>query len=208
MSTKAIFARGGVGMRVVISEFTSLDGVVQAPGGPEEDTSGGFRHGGWSMPYFDPEVMGKYIGAIAERGEALLQGRRTYQVSADAWPGRGGDPFSDWINSTQKYVASDTLTEADLTWNPTTIIRSRDLIRKVAELRNQSGGDIYVYGSLTLARTLLAAELVDELVLMIEPVILGGGKTLFATDGEVRRFELESAETSNTGVQVCRYRPV
>ncbi len=195
-------------MRVVVSEFISLDGVVQAPGGPEEDTSGGFSHGGWSMPYFDPEVMGPAIGAMADRSEALLQGRRTYQVSATAWPERGGDPFADWINSAQKYVVSDTLSDQDLTWNPTTIIRGVDLAQQVAELRGRTGGDIYVYGSLTLVRSLLAAQLVDELVLMIEPITLGGGKTLFPNDGAVRRFSLISAETSNTGVQVCRYQPI
>jgi len=194
-------------MRVVVSEFISLDGVVQAPGGPEEDTSGGFRHGGWSMPYFDPEVMGPVIGEIAERSEALLQGRRTYQASADAWPDRGGDPFADWVNSTQKYVVSDTLSALDLPWHPTTIIRGAELVQKVSELRGRAGGDVYVYGSLTLVRTLLAAKLVDELVLMIEPIALGGGKTLFPDDGEGRRFELESAVTSGTGVLVCRYRP-
>jgi len=195
-------------MRVVVSEFVSLDGVLQAPGGPEEDTSGGFRHGGWSMPYFDPEVMGPVIGEIAERSDALLQGRRTYQASASAWPDRGGDPFSDWINSAQKYVVSDTLTEADLTWGPASIIRGADLAQTVSALCREPGGDIYVYGSLTVVRTLLAAHLVDELVLMIEPVTLGGGKTLFPTDGEARRFELLSAESSRTGVQVCRYRPI
>jgi dihydrofolate reductase len=195
-------------MRVVVSEFITLDGVVQAPGGPEEDPSGGFSHGGWSMPYFDPEVMGPVIGEIAERSEVLLQGRRTYQVSATAWPERGGDPFADWVNSAQKYVVSDTLSDEDLTWDPTTIIRSVDLAQKVTELRGEPGGDIYIYGSLTLVRTLLAARLVDELVLMIEPITLGGGKTLFPIDGEARRFSLDSAETSNTGVQVCRYRPI
>ena len=194
-------------MRVVVSEFISLDGVVQAPGGPEEDTSGGFRHGGWSMPYFDPEVMGPVIGEIAERSEALLQGRRTYLVSAGAWPERSEDPFADWVNWAQKYVVSNTLAEADLAWNPTTIIRGADLLQRVKELRGKSGGDVYVYGSLTLVRTLLAAQLVDELVLMIEPITLGGGKTLFPNDGEARSFTLDSAKTSNTGVQVCRYRP-
>ena len=99
-------------MRIVISEFSSLDGVLQAPGGPEEDTSGGFRHGGWSVPYFDPEVMGKVVGEFAERSEALLQGARTYRVSAAAWPGRSGG-FADWINRAQKYVVSDTLGAAD-----------------------------------------------------------------------------------------------
>ncbi|PZS29674.1 MAG: deaminase [Pseudonocardiales bacterium] len=195
-------------MRVVVSEFMSLDGVVQAPGGAEEDTSGGFRHGGWSGPYFDPEVMGAVMGEIAERGEALLQGRRTYQVSAAAWPERSGDPFSDWINRTQKYVVSDTLTEADLAWRPTTIIRGDDLVSSVAALRDKPGGHIYVYGSLSLVRALLTAELVDELIVMIEPITLGGGKTLFPTDGEARKFQLTSATTAATGVQVCRYQPV
>ena len=194
-------------MRVVVSEFMSLDGVVQAPGGTDEDTSGGFRHGGWSYEFFDPEVMGAVIDEYAQRNEVLLQGRRTYEVSAAAWPERGGDPFSDWINAAQKYVVSETLSESDLTWEPTTIIRPKELIEKVSVLREQPGGDIYVYGSLTLVRALLQAGFVDELVLMIEPITLGGGKTLFPTDGEARKFELISAETAKTGVQVCRYRP-
>jgi dihydrofolate reductase len=194
-------------MRVVASEFMSLDGVVQAPGGAEEDTSGGFTHGGWSYPFFDPEVMGSVIGEIAERSEVLLQGRRTHQVSAEAWPERAGDPFADWINAAQKYVVSDTLTDADLTWHPTTIIRGDELVEKVSALRAQPGGDVYIYGSLTLVRSLLTAGLLDELVLMIEPITLGGGKTLFPTDGVARTLELVSAQTAATGVQVCRYRP-
>jgi len=194
-------------MRVVVSEFMSLDGVVQAPGGTNEDTSGGFRHGGWSAEFFDPEVMGRVVDEYAQRSEALLQGRRTYQVSATAWPERGGDPFADWINQTQKYVVSDTLSESDLTWKPTTIIRGKELLERVSALREQPGGDIYVYGSLSVVRALLAHGLVDELALMIEPITLGGGKTLFPTDGEARKFELIAAETSRTGVQVCRYRP-
>ena len=194
-------------MRVVVSEFMSLDGVVQAPGGSEEDTSGGFRHGGWSIPYFDPEVMGAVVAGYATNNEVLLQGRRTYQVSAAAWPERSGDPFADWINRAQKYVVSNTLTDADVTWTPTTIIRGDDLVTEVSALRERPGGDIYIYGSLTVARTLLVAGLVDELVLFIEPITLGGGKTLFPTDGEARKFELTSATTAATGVQVCRYRP-
>ena len=194
-------------MKVVVSEFISLDGVVQAPGGPEEDTSGGFRHGGWSGPYFDLEVMGRVIGELAERSEALLQGRLTYQVSSSAWPQRSGDPFSDWINATQKYVVSDTLAESGLTWGPATLVRGRDLLKHVSALRARDGGDIYIYGSLTVVRSLLRAGLVDELLLFIEPITLGGGKTLFPNDGEARRFELVSAETTATGVQVCRYRP-
>lgn len=194
-------------MRVVVSEFISLDGVAQAPGGPQEDTSGGFRHGGWSLPFFDPAVMGAVMGEVAEQSDALLQGRRTYQVSAAAWPERSGDPFTDWINGVQKYVVSDTLAEDDLAWKPATIIRGADLIKEVSELRRRPGGDIYVYGSLSLVRSLLEAEMVDELVLMIEPVTLGGGKTLFPNDGKARTFELTTAQTAATGVQVCRYRP-
>jgi len=195
-------------MRVVVSEFTSLDGVVQAPGGPAEDTSGGFRHGGWSMPYFDPKVMGSILNEIVERSDALLQGARTYRVSATAWPGRAG-PFADWINRVQKFVVSDTLSEADVaSWRPTTIIRRAAYTRDISALRRKSGGDVYVYGSLTLVRALLAAELVDELVLMIEPLVLGGGKTLFPNDGQLRAFALVSAVTTSTGVQVCRYRPI
>jgi dihydrofolate reductase len=152
--------------------------------------------------------MGQVVNEFAERNEALLQGRRTYEVSAAAWPGREG-AFADWINRAQKFVVSDTLSEPDVAaWSPTTIIRSDHLLREASALREQPGGDVYVYGSLTVARTLLAAGLVDELVLMIEPITLGGGKTLFPTDGEARGFELISATTANTGVQVCRYRPV
>ena len=194
-------------MRVVVAEFMSLDGVVQAPGGAQEDTSGGFRHGGWSLPYFDPQVMGGVLGEVVSRAEVLLQGRRTYQVSATAWPERSGDPFSDWINAAPKYVVSDTLTDSDLTWTPTTIVRGKELVETVSALREQPGGDIYVYGSLSVVRALLTEGLVDELVLMIEPITLGGGKTLFPNDGEARKFELISAETANTGVQICRYRP-
>ena len=195
-------------MRVVVGEFMSLDGVVQAPGGPAEDTSGGFRHGGWSVQFFDPGVMGAVINEFAEQDGVLLQGRRTYQVSAAAWPERSGDPFTDWINRAQKYVVSDTLTDSDLSWTPTTIIRGADLVNSVTALRDKPGGNIYVYGSLSVVRSLLTAGLVDELVLMIEPITLGGGKSLFPTDGVARRFDLISAQTAATGVQVCRYRPV
>ena len=194
-------------MRVVVSEFCSLDGVLQAPGGPDEDTSGGFTHGGWAHPGCDPDVMGPVIGGFADRCEALLQGARTYRVSSGAWPERGGDPFADWINTTQKYVVSDSLSEDDITWNPTTIIRVADLASEVAKLREKPGGDIYVYGSITLVRALLAEDLVDELILFIEPITLGGGKRLFPDDGQARTYELVSAETAKTGVQVCTYRP-
>lgn len=192
-------------MKTLITEFISLDGVVQAPGGVEEDTDGGFSHGGWSMKYFDPDVMGGMYDEFAKTSDALLQGRRTYQISATAWPGRSGDPFSDWINRVQKFVVSNTLTEKDITWNPTTIIRGDDFLKTVSELRAQPGGYIYAYGSATMVRSLLAADLVDELLLTIEPIILGGGKTIFAENGKAIPFTLESTTKASTGAQVCRY---
>ena len=192
-------------MKTLITEFISLDGVVQAPGGAGEDTDGGFSHGGWSMKYFDPVTMGGMYAELAAKSDALLQGRRTYQVSAAAWPSRSGDPFTDWINRVQKYVVSDTLTEKDATWNPTTIIRGADFLRTVSELRARPGGYIYVYGSATMVRSLFAADLVDELLLTIEPIVLGGGKTIFAENGKAIPFTLESTTKASTGAQVCRY---
>ncbi len=192
-------------MKTLITEFISLDGVVQAPGGQGEDPAGGFAHGGWSMKYFDPEVMGGLFSELAKQSNALLQGRRTYQVSAAAWPNQSGDEFSDWINSVQKYVVSNTLTKADITWNPTTIIRGKDFVKTVSKLRAQPGGYIYAYGSAMTVQSLLAADLVDELLLTIEPIILGGGKTIFAANGKAIPFELVSTAKASTGAQVCRY---
>ena len=192
-------------MRIIVSEFISLDGVVQAPGGPDEDRDGGFQHGGWSLPFFDPEVMGSSINEMAERTDALLYGRRTWQVMAGAWPDRAGDPFADWMNSVQKYVVSDTLSDDDVNWKPTTIIRGSDIEKEISALRERKGGDVSVMGSATLVRSLLAADLVDELMLMIEPIVLGGGKTIFPNDGEARSFQLISTATASTGVQICRY---
>ena len=192
-------------MKTLIAEFISLDGVVQAPGGANEDTDGGFRHGGWSMRYFDPVVMGGTFTELAAKSDALLQGRRTYRVSAAAWPGRSGDAFTDWINRVQKYVVSDTLAENDATWNPTTILRGADFLKTVADLRARPGGYIYVYGSAMMVRSLLAADLVDELLLTIEPILLGGGKTIFPASGMAMPFALESTARASTGAQVCRY---
>ena len=159
------------------------------------------------MPFFDPDVMGAAIGEMSGRTEALLQGRRTWQVMAGAWPDRAGDPFADWMNTVQKYVVSDSLSDADLNWKPTTIIRRQELVAKVGQLRDQPGGDISVMGSATVVRALLAAELVDELNLMIEPILLGGGKGIFPSDGQARPFKLTSVTTASTGVLVCRYEP-
>jgi dihydrofolate reductase len=192
-------------VKTLITEFISLDGVVQAPGEASEDTDGRFRHGGWSMKYFDPVVMGGTFVELAKHSDALLQGRRTYQVSAGAWTSRSGDPFSEWINRVQKYVVSNTLTEKDITWKPATIIRGDDFIKTVTDLRAQPGGYIYVYGSATMVRSLLAADLIDELLLTIEPIILGGGKTIFANNGKAIPFTLESTAKAGSGAQVCRY---
>ena len=195
-------------MRIVIHEFISLDGVVQAPGGAEEDTEGGFRNGGWSMPFFDPEVMGAEFGKVPETTDALLYGRRTYQVMAGAWPDRAGDPFADWLNAAPKYVVSNTLTEADIDWHPTTVIPGDKVAEAIGDLRRQPGGNCVVMGSAQLVRTLLELDLVDELALMIEPIVLGGGKSVFPTDGVARTFTLTSTKTTGTGVHVCRYERV
>ncbi len=194
-------------MRIVLSDFISLDGVVQAPGGPDEDTDGGFSNGGWSMPYFDPESMGPAIGEVMETTEALLFGRRTWQTMAAAWPGRAGDPFADRMNEIPKYVASRTLGQGDLEWNNSTLLPADHLIDEVAKLRATDGGDLQVMGSSNLARTLISNDLVDEYRLMIEPVVLGGGKRLFPDDGNLRGLELVATSTTGTGVHICTYRP-
>ncbi|WP_405520402.1 dihydrofolate reductase family protein [Streptomyces canus] len=194
-------------MRIVVSEFISLDGVVQAPGGPEEDTDGGFAHGGWSHPYFDEEVLGPAFAEGMERAEALLYGRRTYLTMAGAWPERAGDPFADRLNSLKKYVVTDTLGNSELTWNNTERIPGSEAVARIRALREREGGDLAMMGSPTLVRTLISEGLVDELQLIVMPVLLGGGKSIFPEDGAKRPFELVSTVTGKTGVQVCVYRP-
>ncbi len=194
-------------MRIVISDFMSLDGVVQAPGGAEEDTDGGFENGGWSMPFFDPDAMGPVLDEVMQATEALLFGRRTWQTMAAAWPDRAGDPFADRMNEMPKYVASRTLTEADLHWSNSTLLPADDVVGAVRRLRSGDGGDIQVMGSPTLASTLIGNGLVDEYRLMIEPILLGGGKRLFPDDGQARPLELVATSTSSTGVHICTYRP-
>ncbi|MFF4568977.1 dihydrofolate reductase family protein [Streptomyces sp. NPDC001410] len=194
-------------MRLVVTEFISLDGVVQAPGGPEEDTDGGFAHGGWSHPFFDPEVVGGAFAAGLEQAEALLYGRRTYQSMAAAWPERAGDPFADRLNSLRKYVVSDTLGEDELTWENSVRVPVTEAVGKVRELRAAEGGDLAMMGSPTLVRALLAEGLVDELQLVVMPVMLGGGKSIFPADGGKRSWELVSSATGKTGVQVNVFQP-
>ncbi|WP_438484000.1 dihydrofolate reductase family protein [Streptomyces sp. S186] len=194
-------------MRIAVSEFMSLDGVVQAPGGPEEDRDGGFAHGGWSHRFFDPEVVGGAFAEGLEKAEALLFGRRTWQTMAAAWPERAGDPFADRMNALPKYVVSTTLDDAQLTWDNTTRIPGDQAVARIRELRAADGGDLLVMGSPTLVRTLLCEGLVDELRLILMPVLLGGGKRIFPDDGALRAWELVSTARGDTGVQVCTYRP-
>lgn len=196
-------------MQIILSDFLSLDGVVQAPGGREEDTDGGFAHGGWSHPYFDAETMGPAIDEVMDSTEALLFGRRTWQTMAAAWPDRGGDdPFADRMNEIRKYVASRTLTDDDLTWSNSSLLPADDAIGAIRELRAQHGGGMQVMGSPSLAAQLIEHDLVDEYRLMIEPILLGGGKRLFPGDGRARPLELASTTTASTGVLICAYRPV
>lgn len=194
-------------MQIILIDFMSLDGVVQAPGGPEEDTDGGFENGGWSAPYFDPGVMGAAIDEVMQRSDALLFGRRTWQGMAAAWPDRGGDPFADRMNAITKHVASRTLTQADMTWSGSQLLPADDAIGAVRALREQEGGGLQIWGSSSLARQLVEYDLVDEYVLLVEPVLLGGGKRIFPEDGRARALELVSCTTASTGVLICTYRP-
>jgi dihydrofolate reductase len=193
-------------MRILLSHFMSLDGVVQAPGGQGEDPDGGFAHGGWSMPYFEPETMGPAITETMAATEALLFGRRTWQTMAAAWPGRAGDPFADRMNEIPKYVASRTLTQDDLNWAGSTLLPAEDAIGAIRELRARDGRAIQLMGSPSLAAQLIEHDLVDEYRLMIEPIVLGGGKRLFPCGGRAQTLELVSATTTGTGVLICTYR--
>lgn len=192
-------------MSLIASDFMSLDGVVQAPGGPEEDTDAGFAHGGWSFPFFDEEVMGPVFDSSARTTGALLFGRRSWQGMAAAWPERAGDPFADHMNSVAKYVVSRTLSQDDLHWNNSTLLPSEDVTASVADLKTSVEGDIQVLGSSQLVRYLVSHDLVDQFTLMIEPILLGGGKRLFPDDGVVRNLELRDLTRASTGVLIATY---
>jgi dihydrofolate reductase len=194
-------------VQIIVTDFMSLDGVVQAPGGPGEDTDGGFAHGGWSGAYFDVEVMGPAIDEALNRSDALLFGRRTWQGMAAAWPERAGDPFADRMNAIPKYVASRTLTQDDLTWSGSQLLPADDALGAIRELRAKDGEYLQIWGSSQLARQLVEEDLVDEYMLMVMPVLLGGGKRVFPDDGKARHLELLSVTPGSTGVLVCRYRP-
>jgi len=199
-------------MRIILSDFISLDGVVQAPGGKDEDPDGDFQHGGWSGPFFDPDSMGAVIGEVMGRTEALLFGRRTWDGMAAAWPERAGDPYADQMNAIPKYVVSRKLSaeEAASRWNNTTLLGGGegDAIEAIRSLRaSGGGGGLQVWGSASLARQLVENDLVDEYQLMLEPIVLGGGKTIFPSDGRARPLELVSVQQAPTGVLICAYRP-
>lgn len=188
-----------------VIEFMSLDGVVQAPGDPDEDRDGGFAHGGWQRPYFD-EIFLQQAGPGMASTDAQLFGRRTYEKMAAFWPHQGDeDPFARHLNHVQKYVASRTLTGT--TWGPTAIL-SGDVATQVRELKEQVGGTISVLGSPGLVQTLMAHDLVDEYALAIHPVVLGSGKRLFRDAAQPRRLELVGSVTTTTGVLMTSYRPV
>ncbi|HSI30146.1 MAG TPA: dihydrofolate reductase family protein [Miltoncostaeaceae bacterium] len=189
--------------KLVVTESVSLDGVMQAPGGPNEDTDGGFAYGGWVAPHFDDEMGGLAVeGAL--RPDALLLGRRTYEIFAAHWPRvTGDDPIAAKLNAMPKHVASRTLEAVE--WNNSTLIQG-DVAEAVAELKEGPGGEIRVYGSGNLVQTLLANDLVDELVLWVFPVLLGEGKRLFGEGTRPAGLELADAKTSSTGVALHTYR--
>ena len=195
-------------MDIIVIDFMSLDGVVQAPGGPEEDSDNGFAHGGWSHPYFDQDVMGPVIFDVLDASDALIFGRRTWQGMAAAWPGRAGDPYADKMNAITKYVASRTLSQDDLTtWNNSHLLPSDDAIGGLRDLREKPGRLMQIWGSSSVAEQLIANDLVDEFRIFLEPVMLGGGKRLFPDDGQKRPLELVDATPCGTGTIMATYRP-
>jgi dihydrofolate reductase len=188
--------------KLVAAVFTSLDGVMQAPGGPEEDPTGGFLHGGWSVQHWD-DVMGEYMGEGFSQPFDLLLGRRTWEIFAAHWPFTEEEPAA-LFNSITKYVA--TSSDEPLAWQNSVKLEG-DAVRAVAALKQGDGPDLLTQGSSVLVRALLAAGLVDELSLMVFPVILGRGKRWSGEDAAAGEWDLLSSRTSTTGVIMSRYRP-
>ena len=191
-------------MRVVVMQFMTLDGVTQAPGAPDEDTTGGFAAGGWLVPHFD-EAFEARVTAWTLEADAFLFGRRTYEAFAEAWPTvtDPDDGIAAALNGLPKHVVSGTL--RDVPWGPAEILAGGDLVARVSGLREAPGREVQVHGSTTLARSLLAAGLVDELRLVIAPVVVGEGRRLFPPDGAPAGLRHLRGETTPGGLAIHEY---
>ncbi len=188
---------------IIVAEFITLDGVIQAPGGKDEDTDGGFAYGGWTWPYWHDEIGRRFFQAMSQ-SDAMLLGRRTWQIHGGAFePMAAGDPFGDVMNSIPKYVVSSTLKSASA-WPNSTII-SGNVVAEVRQLKQQPGKNIVVDGSSMLVHTLAQNDLVDEYALHVYPIVLGGGKRLFP-EGKRINLKLVEAQSLPTGVVFQRYR--
>jgi dihydrofolate reductase len=187
---------------LVVSSFITLDGVMQAPGGPEEDPSGGFEHGGWSFGYWDDQ-MRERMGEWMSQPFDLVLGRKTYEIFAGFWPNNPDEPGADVLNNATKYVASTTLTELD--WEKSNLIQG-EVPDGIRALKGQDGPELQVHGSANLIQTLLEYGLIDEFRLMIFPLVLGKGKSLFDGGTLPDGLEVTSSEVSSTGVITATYR--
>jgi dihydrofolate reductase len=185
-------------MKLTLTEFVTLDGVYQGPGGPNEDTSGDFRHGGWLVPFFD-DALGRYMVGVFDEVEAFVLGRRTYEIFAASWPKvtDPDDPIASRLNTLPKYVASGTLTQAD--WENSTVLDG-DVAAEVAKLKEPSGRELQIHGSGALAQTLFDAGLIDTIRLIVFPVVLGSGKRLFAEGRTPSSFRLADVTSTASGV--------
>ena len=190
--------------KIIVAEFVSLDGVMQAPGGAEEDTDGGFAHGGWTMPYWHDD-MGAALLEEINKADTFLLGRKTWQGHAGAFePAPADDPFASLLNGMRKYVVSTTLKSADA-WRNSTIIRE-NVVEEVQKLKEQPGKAIYVDGSSVLVHTLAEADLVDEYHLLVFPIVLGTGKKVFP-DGYTSGLKLIETKPFPSGVVLLNYQP-
>ncbi len=187
--------------KLVVNSFLTLDGVMQAPGGPEEDPSGGFTHGGWSANDWD-DALGQWIGAYMARPADLLLGRKTYEIFAAHWPYITHDPMADRLNQARKYVASTTLDK--LEWNNSALLQG-DVAEAVPALKEEDGPEIQVHGSGNLIQTLLRHDLVDEFRLMIFPLVLGTGKHLFADGAIPAALKVVDLTVTGNGVVAAVY---